>query len=432
MLHPFSPSWLKKASRFSKGVNKFIAYQRDLMPEAKLAEVLKVKEEYDSALKARDRVAIEGTPAEGEKKAGDGLEKKLLKMCEGAVPNYNASPLKENVEVIIVAVIVALGIRAYFLQPFKIPTASMQPTLNGIIATRMEANEDSPNIVKQAWQFAWNGRNYVEFKIPEEWGDDVNLVGYTQQSKLNFFTFTTLYFSNGQQISKYAPARQLLTDLCHLPEVINASREVGTDDTRERVDFGQVIRNQFGVPEHTPGGGLRVNPHPIPMKGGTLFAKGYVESGDQLLVDKVSYHFRRPQRDEVFVFSTGGITAIGKDQHYIKRLTALPGDRLAIEPPDLIINGERATGPGSVRVMSREDGYGGYTYPSGGQGNFVPRGTGARTEEVTLPPKTYMAMGDNSANSFDSRNWGPVPERNLVGPALFVYWPFANHWGLIR
>jgi signal peptidase I len=51
---------------------------------------------------------------------------------------------------------------------------------------------------------------------------------------------------------------------------------------------------------------------------------------------------------------------------------------------------------------------------------------------VTLPPKTYMAMGDNSANSFDSRNWGPVPERNLVGPALFVYWPFANHWGLIR
>jgi len=43
-----------------------------------------------------------------------------------------------------------------------------------------------------------------------------------------------------------------------------------------------------------------------------------------------------------------------------------------------------------------------------------------------------MAMGDNSRDSFDSRNWGPVPEKNLVGPALMVYWPFANHWGLIH
>ena len=129
MPHLFSPSWLKKADRFSKGVRKFIAYQRDLIPDAKMAEVMEAKAAYDTALKAKDKETLEG------------LEKRLLKVCEGAVPNYNASPLKENVEVIIVAVIVALGIRAYFLQPFKIPTASMQPTLNGIIATRLDANQ---------------------------------------------------------------------------------------------------------------------------------------------------------------------------------------------------------------------------------------------------------------------------------------------------
>ena len=44
----------------------------------------------------------------------------------------------------------------------------------------------------------------------------------------------------------------------------------------------------------------------------------------------------------------------------------------------------------------------------------------------------YFALGDNSYNSYDSRYWGPVPDENLVGRGLFVYWPFYPHWGLIR
>ena len=50
----------------------------------------------------------------------------------------------------------------------------------------------------------------------------------------------------------------------------------------------------------------------------------------------------------------------------------------------------------------------------------------------TLGKEQYWAMGDNSYNSSDSRYWGPVPERNLVGPALFCYFPFGRNWGLIR
>ena len=45
---------------------------------------------------------------------------------------------------------------------------------------------------------------------------------------------------------------------------------------------------------------------------------------------------------------------------------------------------------------------------------------------------SYFAMGDNSYNSLDSRWWGPVPEENLVGRGLLVYWPFNWHWGFIR
>jgi signal peptidase I len=50
----------------------------------------------------------------------------------------------------------------------------------------------------------------------------------------------------------------------------------------------------------------------------------------------------------------------------------------------------------------------------------------------TVPQNGYFALGDNSYNSYDSRYWGIVPDVNLVGRGLLVYWPFYPHWGLIR
>lgn len=418
MPHLFSPTWLKKADRFSKGVRKFVSYQRDLIPQDKLDEVTAAQAVHSAAMKAKDKAAATAA------------EENLLKLCQGALPHYDASPLKENVEVIIVAIIVALGIRAYFLQPFKIPTASMQPTLNGIIATRLEGDQTSPNILTQAFQFAWNGRNYVDCVIPEDWGT-VKLTGFRQYSKANFFTLTELRFDNGKTTTVYSPARQLFRDLCWDPTYRMLGQTLGADDTPTNIPGGYASFGDRGFNQDMSARGQAYQPE---LKGGQVFARGYVESGDQLLVDKVSYHFRRPSRDEVFVFGTDGIAGIGKSQHYIKRLTAVPGDRLAVEPPLLYINGEKATGTGTAKVMSAENGYRGYTMPSmqPGVANYVGAGDGHRSAEVTLGDKQYMAMGDNSADSFDSRNWGPVPERNLVGPALLVYWPFANHWGLIR
>jgi signal peptidase I len=49
-----------------------------------------------------------------------------------------------------------------------------------------------------------------------------------------------------------------------------------------------------------------------------------------------------------------------------------------------------------------------------------------------VPPGTCFALGDNSYNSSDSRYFGPVPERNVVGRGFVVYWPFLGQWGLIR
>lgn len=71
MIHFFSPSWLKKADRFSKGVRKFIAYQRDLIPGEKLTEVNDLKSAYDAALKAKDRPGL-GQPG---KETSQGLRR---------------------------------------------------------------------------------------------------------------------------------------------------------------------------------------------------------------------------------------------------------------------------------------------------------------------------------------------------------------------
>src|SRR5690606_30564743 len=134
---------------------------------------------------------------------------------------------------------------------------------------------------------------------------------------------------------------------------------------------------------------------------------------------------KKPERGEVFVFNTRGIVGIQRgidprqgSQHYIKRIAGIPGDHLEIDPPLLKVNGEVAAEPGLQRVMSQEGRYTGYL--------------SLGSSQVDLSSASYWALGDNSANSLDSRNWGTVPERNIVGRAAFVYYPFGHHFGKVR
>src|SRR5206468_4509532 len=133
---------------------------------------------------------------------------------------------------------------------------------------------------------------------------------------------------------------------------------------------------------------------------GDVIARGYVNTGDHVFVDKMTYNFRAPRRGEVFVFNTSGIPTRenrqnpdGPSQFYIKRLAGTPGDTLRIEPPNLFLNGELAKERGFVRVMSAADGYHGYC-------NFPPM-TGikyltAPDDTFTVPEGKYFALGDNS------------------------------------
>ena len=126
--------------------------------------------------------------------------------------------------------------------------------------------------------------------------------------------------------------------------------------------------------------------------------------GDRIFVDKVSYRFREPERGDIMVFKY----PLDKKKDFVKRLAGLPGDKLEIREGKVYINGEPLldTPFSEHYYYNRED------------WNFAQKG-----EVYSIPPESYFVLGDNSAQSSDSRNWGFVPGNNIVGKAFFIWWP---------
>lgn len=362
----FSPRYVKHSKLLVRHAEKYLRYKKDVLGEAAQVDLHTRIEALRAALRERK--------AERIKSEAEALDNHLHKLT----PVTWEAHWRENVEVILVAIIVAVGIRSYFLQPFKIPTGSMQPTLNGIIGRPM--NEPPPNFIQQVAEFFVLGRNYINVVSKED--DRVEQI--LPKKFAFFFTFSRV-ICRRQSFLVYAAPETLRQDFHVIP---------GTAYKRDEV-----------------------------------IARGAIDTGDQVFVDKFSYNFVKPHRGDVFVFKTDDIPGIPADPqtgapYYIKRLAGLPNDELRIDSPALFANGQRVQGLGFERVMAAKDGYRGY-----GPGRDYMSDPG---KPYAVADRHYFAMGDNSYNSYDSRYWGPVPEENLVGRGLLVYWPFNRHWGLIR
>jgi signal peptidase I len=376
----FTPRHVKHSRLLLRHARKYLRYKHDVLTGPDREEIVTGMENLRSALRQRDHERVHGL--------ADILDKTLHRLT----PVSWESHWRENCEVILVAIVVAVGIRSYFLQPFKIPTGSMQPTLNGIIGR--PSTEPPPNLLRQVGEFIALGRNYV------------NVVSREDDQILDIQSKRIFFFLN---FTRLVCQRQKCSLLCRLFSggapgfLVYAPPETLNHDFK--VFLGRTYRR------------------------GEIIARGPVDTGDQVFVDKFSYNFVKPRRGDVFVFRTNNIAGIREDPitgppFYIKRLAGLPGDTLRIDPPFLFVNREKAEGYGFRRVMEMQDGYRGY-----GPGPDLLSNP-LKTFEV--PKRSYFAMGDNSYNSYDSRYWGAVPEENLVGRGLFVYWPFYPHWGLIR
>lgn len=298
-------------------------------------------------------------------------------------PRRSVPWLRENLEVLLVAIAIAMGFRTYFLQPFKIPTGSMQPTLYGIHyepqSERGLMDRPPLNLVNRAIFGRW----YTEVRARAS-GEVVRDLRYAMGGPFEMYVIGGV-------------AHQIDRGL------------------QMRVEPGQMVSD------------------------GQLLASGVGVSGDHIFVDKIRWNFTRPRRGDVMVFSTSGITGLQPGIHYIKRLVGLPGEAISIEPPFLMADGVKAAGSRAIdRVQNRDVGYVGYrptgqpTFQTADHPDPLPCRLVNPGDVLHLNTREYLGFGDNTLNSLDGRYWGPTPRENMVGPAFVVYWPISARWGLLR
>src|SRR6266542_2270109 len=143
----FTSRQVKHSRLLLRHARKYLRYKDDLLSGSDREEIVAGMKSLRDALRQKERERIHST--------ADTLDKTLHRVT----PVTWESHWRENCEVILVAIVVAVGIRSYFLQPFKIPTGSMQPTLNGIIG--YPDTKPPPHLLRQMGAFIVLGRNYV-------------------------------------------------------------------------------------------------------------------------------------------------------------------------------------------------------------------------------------------------------------------------------
>jgi signal peptidase I len=375
IMNYFKKRRIKKNSKnLLRHADHFKNIREDLMSDEQLKELADAKKMLQDEVKSGNIDLIE--------RAGDNLAEKISILF----PQRSFPGIRENIEVIVVAVAVAMAFRSYFLQPFKIPTGSMQPTLYGIISETVNKPTIMDKVPLNALKWITTGKLYRELKV--EVGGTLDIL-----RQRNGYPY----------VNPSYPGDVYYSIAGH----------------RYRIPRTAVLKYRVGDY----------------VEKGAILWSGIRTAGDHIFVDKVSWNFRKPNRGEIMVFTTTGIKKLeanfardrkGKiiSTHYIKRMCGVPGDKLSINPPKLFIEGKEVMEPDTIRrEIEQRPGYAGYQLAPGGLYLTSVEDT------VQLKEKEYWAMGDNTRNSRDSRYWGPVPAKNLVGPAALVYWPFSKRWG---
>ncbi len=385
-LNWFLSKTVREATAMRNHVRKLLNHQRDIITPVAVEAV---------------RGGIQSiTNAIQRKAPKEELEKEMSKLENVAgkwLKPYPHAAWRENVEVLLVALAIAMGIRTFFLQPFKIPTGSMQPTLYGVTSENLkETGGKIPTGLERVRQW-FEGVSYLHIVAEEE--GELQDVGRP---------FRFLIFN----------IRQTLTVGNHT-YTLWFPPDYGSANLESRA--GLTYRQHFN-------------------KGDDII-NVKICAGDHLFVDRVTYNFRPPQRGEIIVFETKGIPeekrnlfGIPGDQFYIKRLVGLGGERVQIgEDRHLRINGRRldASMPHFENVYSfdanvppQESHYSGHVNNS----RLAPF-FGGHPDGVVVPKDEFMVMGDNTMNSLDSRAWGTFPASYVIGKSFFVYWPITDRFG---
>jgi len=121
-----------------------------------------------------------------------------------------------------------------------------------------------------------------------------------------------------------------------------------------------------------------------------------LENGQYLLINNLSYYLDEPDQGEIIVFHHPN-----SDLNLIKRVIGLPGDHVEIRDGQVIVNGATLTEP----YIQASPNYNG---------------------SWDVPADQYFVLGDNRNSSSDSHTWSFLPEENIVGKAMVIYWPYRD------
>ena len=383
----------KNARQLFEMACKVYNYRKDVIAEQDAKDLAEM-------IKQLDELILDGKVGAKEfEELAQKLEV-LMKKCGGRI--YPTSSWTDNVDTIIVVGIVALGIRSFFLQPFKIPTNSMYPSFYGMTAEAYAPGEDAP----QAARFRGGFINFEEKNVRKYFG-----IWPTRERQYIFEV-------GGKKLELNLPAD------FSLDTVIAKALPIG--DAKNIIEYLNAAHDKKMITSKD--GKIYINYGPV--KRGDRVINFDILSGDMLFVDRFTYNFKKPKVGDSIVFLTkycDGMTAMNNgvpdDKYYIKRLVGVGGDELKVEGDTLMRNGKPITGsPAFAKNAKKEGLYGGY----------LADGALSGDKTVKVEDGHYYAMGDNSYNSLDSRYWGQVPARALVGKSLIIFYPFTSRWGATK
>ncbi len=149
-----------------------------------------------------------------------------------------------------------------------------------------------------------------------------------------------------------------------------------------------------------------VQPHQV--KGASM--EPTFHDGEYILTDKISYRFNQPQRYDIIIFKAPR----NPDFDYIKRIIAVSGDTVVIKDGKVFVNDTLIE---ENYIFNATD-----ILP----GQFIKDG-----QKIKINPDEFFVLGDNRGHSSDSRQWGTVPKKDIIGRAFFRYWPVKN-FGLLK
>jgi signal peptidase I len=408
---------VREACAMRKHVWRLLSAQRDILSPQAIAGVTAAMKELDVALAGKHTGKIRIKMEELEFAANKWFKP------------YPNPAWRENIEVLLVALAVAMAIRTFFIQPFKIPTGSMQPTLFGVTSEPDFSKVQSEPEYKEQIRIRDTLQIPTGWKRIKEWFEGYSYIHVVAQS-------------DGELEAIERPVKFLIFNIKQTIVIGGVPQTIWFPP-----DYGEVpLEYRTGVRTRSE------------FENGQLFQKGddvlkiCVHAGDHLFVDRLTYNFRKPERGEIVVFATEGIDSLPPSEQgtfYIKRLVGLGGETLSLKQDgevlnvprlgtvpvgNLVVNGQplSASTPHFANLYAFADPQPGqeWNYKDNqyyGHGMLKALAPG---NDFQVETHHYFVMGDNTMNSSDSRYWGDFPQEKVIGKSFFVYWPITGRFGL--